>query len=395
MKIEQKVEAQVKYDILKIKGSSLVVRVDRNITDTEKNHCSVIYGFAQEFATEEGVCDGLLRAIEVHIGTSATNGHNVAYMYNRAKTVGCWVRQDDDIGKIVNDEEVLSNTTQVVALYYDVRLRNNQPALPPQQPLLYIKQVTEREFYPRNNYLLAGGDTPNNYLLTLQGNLDERDVTWDSDYARESDDCIFERENSGGSDRVYDYMEDATSPHTNSGSGKNESDSECGYAESVLACHIHNNVRNAANQTKYPWGFHLIGFLVLGYCNVSGRYAFVPYRDEDDVGYMIVCPEKLASLVNECSPELGCHLDAQAVVRFITETFFVGCPEKLVQSSILASVPVYSKALTLVDMAVKFNNSNPAYEFDKKMVALNGLFRSRVCRVSTPNRLQKTFSTVH
>ena len=122
----------------------------------------------------------------------------------------------------------------------------------------------------------------------------------------------------------------------------------------MLACHIHDNVRNAANQTKYPRGFHLIGFLVLGYCNVSGRYAFVPYRGEDDVEYMIVCPEKLASLVDECSPESGCHLDgAQAVVRFITETFFVGCPEKLVQSSILASVPVYSKALTLVDMAVK------------------------------------------
>ena len=144
--------SQVKYDILKITGSSLVVRVNRRMSDVNKNHTKVFYEVQQDFDTEEGQYEGRLRAVEVHIGYTAKGGHYMAYMHmceGAHGATGYWVLLDDDKAARVSEADVLSKSDQVTTLYYDVRLKNEQLSDTTPDFLSCIRQITSQGFPPQ------------------------------------------------------------------------------------------------------------------------------------------------------------------------------------------------------------------------------------------------------
>jgi hypothetical protein len=118
----------------------------------------------------------------------------------------------------------------------------------------------------------------------------------------------------------------------------------------------------------YQWGCEVLLFLFLGYCNVTGRYAFVTYDDSHGRPHVVVCVPKLMALLKECHPDLleDEDLDEDKLRSFFIDMFFGdGTEPESLLSDIRYAVPPIMKLRLLADLALQFDHAQLDDEFNR------------------------------
>ena len=123
----------------------------------------------------------------------------------------------------------------------------------------------------------------------------------------------------------------------------------------------------------------LLAFVVVGYCNVSGRYCFVTWTEPTSKRpFLVLCLKKLFVLLDECQPHLlnpiPDDISEEDFLHILDVLFFHGFHDSMPSCNVRKYfgdlVPPIDQAICLLDLAVDFDHTETVSEFERLAVVL-------------------------